>query len=139
MRISLKEVEPICKSLKNGKYPGPGDIPTELITAGTNMLYQHFRKLFENCLNGDRVSSEWKKSVISTIHKKGSRDQSENYTGIAITSTGIRIYGKILKDKIELEYMDVEAEEQAGFRAGRSTVDHLYCVTQIIEKKLAFD
>ena len=35
--------------------------------------------------------------------------------------------------------MDMEAEEQAGFRTGKSTVDHLYCVTQIIEKKAAFD
>ncbi|XP_063924692.1 uncharacterized protein LOC135138644 [Zophobas morio] len=73
------------------------------------------------------------------MHKKGSRDQCENYRDIAVTSTGSRIYGKILKTKIEQEYMDMEAEEQAGFRAGRSTVDHLYCVTQIIETKAAFD
>ena len=98
-----------------------------------------YRKLFENCLNGARVPSEWKKSIISTIHKKGSRDQCENYRGIAVTSTGSKIYGKILKDKIEQEYMDMEAEEQVGFRAGRWAVDHLYCVTQITEKKAPFD
>ena len=33
----------------------------------------------------------------------------------------------------------MEAEEQVGFRAGRWAVDHLYCVTQITEKKAPFD
>ncbi|KAF2900294.1 hypothetical protein ILUMI_05894 [Ignelater luminosus] len=31
----------------------------------------------------------------------------------------------------------MEAEEQAGFRAGRSTVGHLFCITRIIEKIVA--
>ena len=48
-----------------------------------------------------------------------------------------KIYGKILKAKIEEEWIHHEAEEQAGFRAGRSTVDHLFCITQVIEKKMA--
>lgn len=52
-------------------------------------------------------------------------------------STISRIYGRILKNRIETEYSDMEAEEQAGFRAGRSTTDHLFCLTQIIEKKVA--
>ena len=39
LRIPLKEVETICKSLKNGKSLGPGDIPAELIKAGTHKLF----------------------------------------------------------------------------------------------------
>ncbi|XP_060530458.1 uncharacterized protein LOC132704465 [Cylas formicarius] len=47
--------------------------------------------------------------------------------------------GKILKAKIEREYTNSEAEEQAGFRTERSVVDHLFCVTQLIEKMIAFN
>lgn len=118
---------------------GPGDIYAELIKAGTNKLYEHLRKLFTNCINGAEVPREWKTSIMSTIHKRGSRDKCENYRGIAVTSTMSRMYGRLLRNKIEQEFKDHEAEEQAGFRVGRSTVDHLYCITQIIEKKAAFN
>jgi hypothetical protein len=31
----------------------------------------------------------------------------------------------------------MEMEEQAGFRAGRSCIDNIFCITQMIEKKKA--
>lgn len=137
LRVTTKEVEEVCKSLKKNKAPGPGNIPAELIKYGTTKLYENLAKLFQRCINGAEIPEEWKTSCISTIHKKGRRDQCDNYRGIAVTSSISRIYGKLIKNKIENEYKDIEAEEQAGFRAGRSTVDHLFCITQIIEKKLA--
>lgn len=53
-----------------------------------------------------------------------------------MTSTFSRIYGRILRDLIEIEYSAEEEEEQSGFRAGRSCTDNVFCLKQIIEKKL---
>jgi len=75
---------------------------------------------------------------MSTIHKKGSREECDNYRGTSVQRSMARVYGKILTKKNEKEYSDFESEEQAGFRAGRSTVDHLFCFIQVIEKKTAF-
>jgi hypothetical protein len=40
---------------------------------------------------------------------------------------------------LEHELSQIETEEQAGFRAGRSTIDHIFCLKQLIEKKMAVD
>ncbi|XP_030765487.1 uncharacterized protein LOC115889574 [Sitophilus oryzae] len=137
LRINTKEVKQICQTLKSRKSPGPGEIPLELLKYGTDKLYKQFASLFQKCLNGENIPKEWKTSYITTIHKKGSKDDCDNYRGISVLSSVSRVYGKLVKKRIEEEYRDMEAEEQAGFRAGRSTVDHLFTLTQIIEKKMA--
>ena len=38
---------------------------------------------------------------------------------------------------MEQELSQIETEEQAGFRAGQSTIEHIFCLRQLIEKKMA--
>ena len=45
----------------------------------------------------------------------------------------------MIKYVLDHEFLQVETEEQAGFRAGRSTIDHIFCLKQLIEKKMAVD
>lgn len=137
VRLNIEEIERVCKTLKNGKAAGPGDIPGELLKCGTDKLFEHLKNLFQKCVNEHSTPEEWRISYVSTIYKKGDRTKCENYRGIAVTSSVSRVYGKVLKNRIESEYGQIEAEEQAGFRAGRSTTDHIFTLTQVIEKKTA--
>jgi len=50
-----------------------------------------------------------------------------------------RLYGKIIKHFLEQEISQIETEEQAGFRVGRSTIDYIFCLKQLIEKKIVVD
>ena len=77
----------------------------------------------------------WKIGHISVIHKKGKKDECENYRGITVLNIFSRLYGKIINQFLEQEFFEIETEEQAGFMAGRSTIDHIFCLRQLKEKK----
>ncbi|XP_030751029.1 uncharacterized protein LOC115878622 [Sitophilus oryzae] len=104
------------------------DVTTNIRTMGSPIRIS-MDEVIKDCINGTDVPQEWNETYLSTIYKKGDRTKCENYRGISVTATVSRIYGKILRNRIENEYQEIEAEEQAGFRAGRSTVDHLFTVT----------
>ena len=63
-----------------------------------------------------------------------------NYRGISVISALARLYGGVLKTRIEMEFS--EPEEQNGFRAGRSCKDSMFTLknptNKIKERHLIF-
>jgi hypothetical protein len=121
--------------MKSGTAAGPGDIPKDLIKSGGQKLLEMITILLNKIINGQKVPEEWKVAIITSIHKKGDKRKCENYRGISLTSTFIRIYGRILAKFVELEQKNMEMEEQASFRAGILCIDNIFCITQMTEKK----
>jgi hypothetical protein len=74
---------------------------------------------------------------VPQIHKKGNKRKHENCRGISVTSTFSRIYGHILAKLVESEYKNMEMEEQSGFRAVRSCIGNIFCITQMIGQEKA--
>ena len=48
----------------------------------------------------------------------------------------MKVFTRVIKEKIQ-ENMAQLSEEQSGFRAGRSCLDNIHCLRQIIEKNKA--
>ena len=67
------------------------------------------------------------KSIIVPIYKKGDANIPDNYRGIALTSVLSKVYTHILKKRLTgwAEQEEKILEQQAGFRAGYSTIDHI--------------
>lgn len=135
--VNIDQVKKAVRKLKNGRAAGPGGIPAELIKCGSEKLFEQLTWCINQYLNGDPVPAEWKEAYISSIHKKGNKLECSNYRGISVTSTMSRLYGRIIRDLIEQEYMNKEEEEQSGFRAGRTCTDNIFCLKQVIEKRSA--
>lgn len=81
----------------------------------------------------------WSKSIIVPIYKKGDVDDPNNYRGVSLLSVVSKIFTYILNKRLSLwmEECELLAEEQAGFRADRSTVDHIFSLLCIIQKSMA--
>jgi hypothetical protein len=94
-------------------------------------------QLFTLCVNEHIIPTEWKIAHIAAVCKHGDRQNGSNYRAISITSTFSRLFGRIIRDLIETEYIDKEANEQVGFRAGRSCNDNAFVLKQLIEKQLS--
>ena len=57
-----------------------------------------------------------------------------NYRPISQLSAIYRIFSKILTIRLEKIFDENQPREQAGFRSGYSTIDHLHTMNQLIEK-----
>jgi len=74
------------RELKNGKSCGPEGVNAEMLKHGTDKLITTLTWIINRCLNGEEVPQQWKFAYISSIHKKGSKEDCSNYRGISVTS-----------------------------------------------------
>lgn len=137
--IELEELNKCLAEMKNGRAPGPGDIPAELIKYGGLVLTERLRYLMNLCLRKHKTPKEWKESIISSVFKKGDRKDPNNYRGISVTATISRLWGKIVQKRIRKEVENRIGEDQSGFIAGRSCVDNLFILQQLTEKMKSRD
>ena len=82
----------------------------------------------------EKLPEEWTVGVICPLHKKGCKLVCSNFRGITLLNSAYKIFSKILSARIEPYYEDFLHEFQAGFRKGRSTVDQIHSIRQIIQK-----
>jgi len=68
--------------------------------------------------------------VIVPIQKKKDRMNCNNYRGISLLCH----FSKRLKSRTD----EIISEEQAGFRAGRKTIDQVFTLRQLAEKFVEF-
>jgi hypothetical protein len=93
---SLVEVEIAIGKLKSYKSPGTGQIPAELIKAGSETLYSEIHRLICSIWNKKELPQQWKKSIIVPIYKKGDKIDCNNCRGISLLSTAYKILSNIL-------------------------------------------
>ncbi|WP_419624584.1 RNA-directed DNA polymerase, partial [Thiolapillus sp.] len=71
-----------------------------------------------------------------TLPKKGNLHQCQNYRTISLISHPRKVMLKIILSRLKPQAEKIIAEEQAGFRAGRSTIEQIFNLRILCEKYL---
>ena len=78
----------------------------------------------------------WTQSLVITLPKKGNLQMCQNYRMISLISHPSKIMLKVLLNRLKPQAEEIIAEEQAGFRAGRSTTEQIFNLRVLCEKHL---
>ena len=72
---------------------------------------------------------KWEESLkigqMVPLHKKGDRNDKNNYRGVCLLAMAIRVLGRVMAGRLRWwsEHLGLTDDNQNGFRPGRSTAD----------------
>lgn len=130
------EVVKAVKRLKNNKAPGADGIPAELFKTGGEELLKRMHKLLCKIWSDERMPSDWNLSILCPIHKKGDSTVCANYRGISLLNISYKVLSSVLCERLKPIVNNLIGPYQCGFRPGKSTIDQIFTLRQILEKTL---
>ena len=137
--LEIKEVTNAISKLKIGKAVGIDGITNEILRFGGEEVQQAvWRMMNEIWMKDEHLPTDWSKGMIFPIFKGGAAEwkyDPSRYRGITLLNTVGKLYASILNERIVTwcEAKQILAEEQAGFRRNRSTIDQLFVLHEVIK------
>ncbi|XP_039300603.1 uncharacterized protein LOC120355917 [Nilaparvata lugens] len=113
---------------------GGDRITNEMLKVLYSISSETIISLFDRIFSEHSVPQQWKTSDIILLFKKGDQYDINNYRPISISSCFGKLFMKMLQYRLQPIMNERQPVEQAGFRSGFSTIDHLQAVSQLIEK-----
>ena len=119
--------------MKKGKSAGVDNIPAELVQSGGEDVITAVTTICNNIWQTVKWPAPWIQSLVII---PPNLQQCQNYRTISLISHTSKAILKIILNKLKLQSEKIIADEQAGFRAGRSTTEHIFNLRILCEKYL---
>lgn len=132
--ITTTEIRAALHRMSNGKAPGEDDIIIEMVKEGGDEVVEIIEKLFNKCLEESRIPEKWESAIVILLFKKGNKADLNNYRPISLLSQLYKLFTKIITIRLTNKLDFYQPVEQAGFRSGYSTMDHILTMRIVIEK-----
>ena len=132
--IRVDEVTSCIKALKLGKASSSDKISNDIIKLLDYDNVFFLTKLFNCCFN--KSTYPWNDSLITPLHKKGSKEDPDNYRAVAVSSVIGKLFSSILLNRL-IEFRNINCPDsinQLGFTKGSQTYDHILTMQTIASK-----
>lgn len=143
--VTAAEVGRVIHMLANHKASGVDGIPAEFYKNAyflddedkkVHLLIPHLKRVFDAVLRGG-YPMEWAVAALVPVPKpKADHSSCDGFRGIAVGLVVGKMYSMLLLGRMDAwaERQQARARGQAGFRAGRSTVDNIFILRHVINK-----
>ena len=132
--IEEKELDQALRNTRLGKSPGPDGILPEILVNVGHRLRAFLLVLFNICWVTEIIPLDWMDANIAILLKKGDRSHCSNYRGISLLSAVGKVLADVILQSIHLLVEFMYPQSQSGYRNGRSTIDGIFTLRQLMEK-----
>ena len=124
--------------MKDNKSPGVDGIPPKLLLEIVEQISIPLATVFNLSLEEGIVPLEWKEANIIPLFKTGSRNKSENYRPVSLTSVICKLLERLIKDHLVdfLVKNKLINPSQHGFLKARSCLTNMLCFLEEVTKWL---
>jgi len=133
---SEEELLIAIRKLKSGKAAGQSGILPEMVKAAScdNDVLNLLLDLVHTVWKEERVPRDWVNAVLVPIPKKGDLRSCDNWRGIALLDVVGKVVARVLQARLQEVAEEELPESQCGFRKGRSCMDMIFTLRQLVER-----
>ena len=120
-----RKIRKLLSKINSNKAFGPDGIHGKILKQCAVSLAYPLSILFNLSYNTGCIPREWKLAHVVPVHKKGAKENIENYRPISLTSLVMKTFERILKDEILLHTNHLLDSRQHGFLSKKSCTTNM--------------
>jgi len=131
--ITKDEIEKAIRNSKNNKTAGPDEIPSEILKLlderGITALHKMFNIIYET----GHYPNQWVCSIFIPLPKKTNARKCEDHRLISLMSHTLKVFLKIIHQRIYKKCERDISDSQFGFRQGLGTREALVATQVLVQ------
>ena len=134
--ISPMEISSVIRKLSDGKAMGLDNVSNEMLKVAGHTCLPFLTALFNKIYATSSFPAPWKKAYITTLYKKGAKNDPANYRPISITSCFGKVFTSVLNVRLMSFMVDKNIAHpfQGAFTKGKRGTDHILVANTLIDQ-----